>query len=109
MHTDPNESAIKNIIGDFKGSGAITISELQAVELAKALGLKNPNALVDGFRISRIIGIGNMDLSYPLDGSSNFLGPGKGLPGGGTEMKITPSLPVDNPNIVEQIIIKVVP
>jgi len=104
-----NEAAIKNIIGDFKGSGTITITEAQAVALAKALGLKNQYALVDGFRISRITGIRNMDLSYPLDGSTNFLGPGKGLPGGGTEMKITPSLPVGSPNITEQIIIEVTP
>jgi len=65
--------------------------------------------LVDGFRISKISDLNGLDVSYPLDGNKLFLGPGKGLPGGGTEMVINPSVPMDSPHVVDQIIIHVYP
>ena len=103
-----NESAIKNVIGEFEGSKVLQISQADANALEIALGLK-PGTLVDGFKILKIVGIKDMNLSYPLDGNEYFLGPGKGLPGGGPELKIFPSLPTDSPFIVEQITVEVTP
>jgi hypothetical protein len=103
-----NEAAIKNVIGEFQGGGTIKITETQAIHLAQALGLE-PKALISGFRISKIVNIKDMGLSYPVGGSDYFLGPGKGLPGGGPELKIDPSLPMDSPYIVEQITVEVTP
>jgi hypothetical protein len=104
-----NEAAIERIIGDVDGSTTIKVTEAEAVELAKALGLTS-TSLVDGFRISKISEISSMDLAFPTKSLSPlFLGPGKGLPGGGPELIISPSVPMDSPYIVEQIIIEVVP
>ncbi len=103
-----NETAIREIIGKFEGREIITISQADAEALAKALGL-SPNTLTSGFRISKITGIRGMDISYPLEGNEYFLGPGRGLPGGGPEIKITPSLSIDSTSIVEQTIVQVKP
>ncbi len=103
-----SEQTISQVIGIFQGRGTITLSQAEAVALEKALGLK-PGSLADGFRISKITGINEMDISYPVEGNQYFLGPGKGLPGGGPELKINPSMPTDNTSIVEQIIVEVTP
>ncbi len=103
-----NKAAIAEIIGEFEGKGTIKISQADAEALAVALGL-DPKSFKGGFRISRIVDINDMDLSYPVTGNDYFLGPGTGLPGGGPELKIDPSLPMDSPNIIEQVIIEVVP
>ena len=50
-----------------------------------------------------------LEIFYPVEGSTLFLGPGQGLPGGGTEMIINPPVPMDSLNVVDQIIIKVYP
>jgi len=105
-----NETAIREVIGEFGSRGTITISQTDAEALEIALGLK-PESLFDGFRISKITDIDNMNLSYPVKGNDYFLGPGKGLPGGGPEIKISPSLPTDSSYVIviEQIVIEVVP
>jgi hypothetical protein len=103
-----NEAAIKNVIGEFQGRGTIKITEAQAIRLEQALGLE-PKSLFDGFRISRIVNIRDLNPSYPVQSLSPlFLGPGKGLPGGGPELKLTPSIPMDSPYIIEQIIVEVI-
>lgn len=103
-----NESAIRNVIGEFEGKGIIRISRADAEALAMALGVE-PTQFVGRLRISKITSLDNLDISYPLDGNEYFWGPGKGLPGGGPELKITPSLPIDSPYVVEQIIVEVTP
>ncbi len=104
-----NEAAISSIIGDFHGTKTIYITFDQAVALENALGL-SPKTLVDGFRISKISNLDNLNLSYPADGTNVFfLGPGKGLPGGGTEITINPPVSMNSPNVVDQVIIKVYP
>lgn len=51
-----------------------------------------------------------LDISYPVEGTNPlFLGPGRGLPGGGTEMIINPPVQMNSPNVVDQISIKVYP
>jgi hypothetical protein len=103
-----NEAAIKSVIGEFQGRGTIKITEAQAIRLEQALGLE-PKSLFDGFRISRIVNIRDLNPSYPVQSLSPlFLGPGKGLPGGGPELKLTPSIPMDSPYIIEQIIVEVI-
>ncbi len=103
-----NEAPISDIIGDFHGTKTIYVTFDQAVALENALGLE-PGTLVNGFRISKISNLGSLDLSYPLKGNTLFLGPGQGLPGGGTEITINPPVPMDSPNVVDQIIIQVYP
>jgi hypothetical protein len=104
-----NEAAISGIIGDFHGTKIIYITFDQAVALEDALGLP-PKTLVDGFRISKISNLDNMNLSYPADGTNEFfLGSGKGLPGGGAEITINPPVSMNSPNVVDQVIIKVYP
>ena len=104
-----NEAAITKVIGDFHGTKTIYITYDQAVSLETALGLES-GTLVDGLRISKISNLGSMDLTYPLKANNPlFRGPGQGLPGGGTEITINPPIPMDGPNVVDQIIIKVYP
>jgi hypothetical protein len=104
-----DESAISDIIGNFHRAKTIYVSLNQAIALETALGLK-PGTLIDGFRISKISNLNSLDLSYPLKGTEPlFLGPGKGLPGGGTEITINPPVLMDSPNVVDQITVKVHP
>jgi hypothetical protein len=105
-----NEVAISDIIGDFHGTKAIYITFDQAEALENALGLQSGTLVKNGFRISKISNLGNLDLSYPLEGTPPlFLGPGQGLPGGGTEITINPPVSMDSPNVVDQITIMVYP
>lgn len=103
-----SKPTISEVIGNFEGKGSITISQAEATALETSLGLR-PGSLSEGFRISKIRGINEMDLHYPVKGNNLFLGPGKGLPGGGPEVTISPPLPIDSTFIVEQIIVEVLP
>jgi len=56
---------------------------------------RNSFTMADGFRISRIANINSMNPAFPIDQvNPYFLGPGKGLPGGGPELALSPSLPM---------------
>ncbi len=104
-----NEITIETIISKFDGQGKIQISIAEATALEEALGL-TPMSLSKGFRISKIINIKDMNPIFPVEAENPyFLGPGKGLPGGGPELMVTPSLPMNSTNIVKQVIIEVIP
>lgn len=82
---------------------------MEAATLEEALGLER-GSLSEGFRISTVADIDAMQLVFPVDVKNpRFLGAGKGLPGGGTEIIMSPSLPVNSPFIIEQVIVEVVP
>jgi hypothetical protein len=51
-----------------------------------------------------------MNPAFPVDQANPyFLGPCKGLPGGGPEITINPPVSMDSPYVVDQIIIHVYP
>ncbi|MEI7929395.1 MAG: RHS repeat-associated core domain-containing protein, partial [Verrucomicrobiales bacterium] len=70
-------------------SGQNQISYLRAWRLERALGLDR-GSLWSGFRFTRVPSIRDLAPRSPLIGNKYFLGPGRGLPGGGPEMVIDP-------------------
>jgi hypothetical protein len=74
-------------VGMFTKISKNQISYIKAWRLERALGLGR-NSLRGGFRFSRISNIQNMHPRSPLFGNEYFLGPGKGLPGGGPELVV---------------------
>ena len=96
-------AAIADVIGQFKYGGTMTITSNQATALELALGL-NLGSLGSGFRITRITGISTMSPELPTSGNQYFLGYGNGLPGGGPEFTITPSIPTHGTNFSQLIV-----
>ncbi|MCC7200238.1 MAG: RHS repeat-associated core domain-containing protein, partial [Gammaproteobacteria bacterium] len=93
-----DREAIRSVIGRFRagqfytvgskpGFGRVTYDE--AARLEKALGL-NPQSLKNGFKITKIGDLGSRSPRAPLEGNAQFLGRGRGLPGGGPEIEIDP-------------------
>jgi len=83
-----DRQALTDVLGDFS-LGSQKLSETQTSALETALGLE-PKSLTSGFRITEVNGISDMSPRSPLEGNKYFLGPGKGLPGGGPEIVIDP-------------------
>ena len=102
-----DKAAIADLIGDFEAGGTYRITAQQSAELEVALGLSRGD-LAEGFRISRIGGISSMNPASPLVGNQYFLGPGRGLPGGGPELTIRPPVPTEGGPEVIQFFISVI-
>jgi hypothetical protein len=83
----PVRANTKYGVGFF--SGEDTVSYYKAYKLEKSLGLES-GSLNDGFRFTRVPQIGDLAPRSPLEGNQFFMGPGKGLPGGGPELVIDP-------------------
>jgi hypothetical protein len=102
-----DKKAIADALGSFEGKGSIiSVTLEQATKLENALGLQN-GSLANGFRISRITGVVSRGPASPIGGNEFFLGPGKGLPGGGPELTIAP-ISTQGGTGITQIIVKVV-
>ncbi|WP_241664939.1 hypothetical protein R0L47_12850 [Pectobacterium polonicum] len=71
------------------GLKEISISRSMVERIEKDVGL-HPGSLKDGFNARKIERIKNMQLRSRLGGNDCFLGPGKNLPGGASEMVINP-------------------
>jgi RHS repeat-associated protein len=84
-----DKQAIIDSIGEFK-PGTYNDPAL-AAKLENDLGL-TPGSLKDGFVITEVKGIKDMNPRSPTNysGNPNFKGGGKGLPGGGPEMIVNP-------------------
>jgi hypothetical protein len=80
--------------GWFSGEGQV--SYFSAGRLEFALGLER-GSLMDGFRFTRVSGIADRSPRSPLVGNQYFLGPGRGLPGGGPELVVDPVGTLDWP------------
>jgi len=101
--TEPQ--SIESIIGPLQGD-RIVISQAQAQELQHALGLQKP---LESRNIIYIIDdLSSRAPSSPLVGNDLFVGPGAGLPGGGSELTIQPIPSAGGPGIT-QIILEVQP
>jgi RHS repeat-associated protein len=72
-------------VGAKAGEGRVSRQQVKLLE-AK-LGLE-PGSLGEGFRLTRVDGIGDMAPRSPLTGNVFFKGPGEGLPGGGPEIVV---------------------
>jgi len=79
----------KFTLGLFTDNSRNQISYFKAWRLERALGLDR-GTLKDGFRFTRVPRILGRAPRSPLEGNDYFLGPGKGLPGGGPEIVIDP-------------------
>jgi len=88
-----DRAAIADILGEDFKPGQFNGGFKQAGQLETALGLE-PGSLSDGFRITEVKGISGMAPTSPLPLAANrfFLGPGRGLPGGGPEIQIRPPI-----------------
>jgi RHS repeat-associated protein len=81
--------AFEDILGKLPSNKRIVISHQQATALENALGLKT-GCLNQGGIISIVENIADRAPRSPLSGNQFFLGPNKGLPGGGPEINIAP-------------------
>jgi len=99
-----DQKAISDVLGEFEGKGGtISVTAQQAAKLEQSLGL-NEGTLANGFRISRVADVVSRSPARPMVGNATFLGPGKGLPGGGPEL-IVSALPTQVQSGIEQIIV----
>jgi RHS repeat-associated protein len=82
-HARPGQYSVGRTAGPGRVSGQ------QVRDFERQLGLE-PGSLRKGFRITRVEGIRDMSPRSPPEGNRFFLGPRKGLPGGGPEIVIDP-------------------
>ena len=98
--------AIEEIIGPLpSGVDRITLTVEQARRLEGALGLRK-QSLNGRSILSRVPNVAERAPTSPIVGNEHFLGPGKGLPGGGPEVKVS-AIPSVGGSGITQILVEV--
>ena len=98
-------STVEQIIGKIpNNTNSMVLTVEQAVQLERSLGLVVP--LEPTNILSIVDDVANRMPRSPLSGNELFVGPGKGLPTGGSELVIQ-SIPSAGGQGIRQIIIKI--